>query len=100
MVTGTVTSGVASFNITDSDGDAIFASIINSGVKFTVFDADNTYSFGVPVIADDLKTVTVTVKRRQFTGVTVLGIGVLGTQTMADAPNGTVVNAVILGVRT
>lgn len=77
-------------------GAALFKSILSVQA---VFDAnDPNYARGKAVIAGDLKTVTVPCSRQTFTGVVVLGISVLGSNTVGVPVNGTALTITITGV--
>lgn len=91
VASGTVTGGVVTFNISSAG----FTSLTQAGCSFRVNDDDNTYSFRVTSISTT--SVTVSTKLRQFTGVTLLGINVIGSVTMAAVPNGTTVYATFIG---
>lgn len=88
---GTTTSGNITFNISA----ASFSSLTQGGCQFRVNEDDNSYSFEVTSLS--LTSVTVSVKQRSFSGVSVLGVGVLGSTTMNAVPNGTTVHALFIG---
>lgn len=90
-MSGITNSGSVTFNISSAE----FNNILQSGCSFRVNDDDEQYSFEVTSISTT--SVTVSVKRRQFTGVVVLSITVLGATSMVNAANGTNVQAIFIG---
>lgn len=96
--TGTTTTGQLVIYLTEngaSDGAAIFPNQILHANVF-VSDPNNTFGVGY-AITNSNKTLTITVNVRTFGGVTILGIPVLGSTTLAAAPDGTPVGVHIIG---
>ncbi len=98
VVTGTVTSGVATFYITDnnlSTGNALFANVyyVNAGI----LDDSANYAWGTYTLAANKKSITMSAKKQAFAGVTVLGISVLGSVSFTNVPNGTTVYLIVIG---
>lgn len=91
LVTGTVSggSGVASIDIS-AHGFAHVEHVIWEPVDDTA-----VYTFGS--LSSGTSTVSATVKKQTFTGVSVLGINVLGTVAQTNAPNSTAVRALVIG---
>lgn len=89
---GTTTNGSITFNVSSAG----FTDLTNGGCSFLVNDDDNTYGYEITSLNNT--SVTVSIKRRQFTGISVLGINVLGSQSMTSVPNGTTVYASFIGV--
>ena len=87
IFTGSVptVAGVATFDLTDSEGNSIINSLRYA--KAEVSDQSLSYNYAYSV-SQDKKTLSVTVYRVDTT--TLLGISVLSTA--VAAPNGTVVN--------
>lgn len=88
---------------TDSNGEvsfdvssAGFTSLSRGGINAFVSDIANTYGYAVTSISNT--SVTIRVNRRTFTGVTVVGLTVLGAATMSPPPTGTTVYAGFTGV--
>ncbi len=88
---GAVSGGSVTFDISSAG----FSSITQAGCQFRVNDDNEQYSFRVTNISTT--SVTVSVKKRQFTGVVVLTITVIGSTSMAAADNGTTVYASFVG---
>ncbi len=82
---GTTTSGSVTFNLTSAG----FTALTQAGCSFRVNDDDNSYSFEVTSLSNT--SVTVSVKQRQFSGITLLGINVLGSTSMTAVSNGTTI---------
>lgn len=96
----TTTSGVATFYLTDdftSSGNALFTTVYKDTAQFWVEDTANAHFFGGYTLSGDNKTLTITSKTRTFTGVTVLGVDVLGSTAITNSSNGTVVRLAIWG---
>lgn len=91
-VSGNVNGGSVTLDVSAAG----FTNLTQAGCQFRVNDDDEQYSFEVTALSNT--SVTVSVKRRQFTGITVVGIGVLGSTTMATAPNGVTVHLLAVGV--
>lgn len=93
---GTTTSGSAVFYLTDngaSNGNALCSST-PTHINPVVNDPSNTFGVGY-AITNSNKTLTITVNVRDFSGITILGIPVLGSTALNPASNGTAVGAVV-----
>lgn len=98
VVTGTVTSGIATFYITDdntSTGNALFTNVyyVNAGI----LDDSANYAWGTYTLAANKKSITMNAKKQAFGGVTILGINVLGSVSFTNVPNGTTVYLIVIG---
>lgn len=92
-------AGNAVFFATDSGlvgGTALFASI--QSIQAVVDVADPNVAIAKPVVSNSNKTITINCQKQTFNGVTVLGISVLGSNTVANAPNGVVLSVLIHGI--
>jgi hypothetical protein len=97
----TVSGGNAVFYLTSdhtSTGTAICSAIFPVGVDVHTVDSSASFARGVATVAGNLKSVTVPVNKQILTGVVVLSINVLGSVAYSATPNGTVVNATIIGI--
>lgn len=96
IFSGTVAGGAGDivFDIS-SGGDAQFSEI--EGVVVYTEDVSSDWLFGTRTVAGDLKSVTVNMKRQQFSGITVVGIPVLGSVAINNAPNGTAAKLIVMG---
>lgn len=63
---------------------------------FVVTNDDGFNDSAKVVMSNSNKTATITAKRLTFTGVTVVGIAVLGSTSMVAVPNGTVVKLIVI----
>jgi len=86
ILTGTITSGTFTGSIANASNVALFSEVL--AVIVDINSSTNIFSDSQSV-AGDLKSVTITAKQQTFTGVTILGINVLGQQVLSNAPNGT-----------
>lgn len=94
MFSGTTTSGSVTFYMTNggTSGGAALCPTAAYNPGAYVNDPSNIYGSTVTTnIA--AKTLTVSVNQRNFSGVTVVGINVLGSTSLGSAPNGTTVTA-------
>lgn len=97
----TTTSGNAVFYLTSDHtaaGTALCSAIYAPGADATTVDATGAYPRGVAIVSVDLKSVTIPFNKQTFSGVVVATINVLGSVTFSNAPNGTTVNATIIGI--
>lgn len=97
--TGTVTTGNCVIFITDSGlvgGNALFVSIQNIQPSFDVANPNDAFS--KPVVSNSNKTLTTNCQRQTFTGVTVVGINVLGSVGLGNTPNGTALSFLVHGI--
>lgn len=88
---GTVSGGSVTFNLSSAG----FTNLNQAGCQFRVNDDDEQYSYEVTSLSNT--SVTISVKRRQFVGVVVLSITVLGSTAMVAASNGTTVYGTFVG---
>lgn len=90
MFTGTLTSGTVVFYMTNGGlvGGTGLCTASPQNVTIFVNDPSNIYGSSYAVINSN-KTLTVTVNQRNFAGITVVGIPVLGSTSIGSAPNGT-----------
>lgn len=79
-------------------GTAIFSSINADSIDVGFVDSANLYQKGAPVVAGNLKSVTIPITKQTFNGVVVLTINVLGSQAMSAAPNGVAVKVFWIGI--
>lgn len=96
----TSTSGVFTFNLTDDDtstGTALYGEVYQESLSWFINDATNQYSLGGYTLSANKKVLSISVNRLTFTGVTVLGISVLGSNSNTAVPNGTVMGIQIWG---
>lgn len=88
----TTTSGVATFYLTD-DRTATGTPLFTEQPMCTFYFDDPTADIGVSAsLSADFITLTVTMKKQNLNIVTVLGINVVGSITMVNVANGTVIN--------
>lgn len=88
----TTTSGVAIFYLTD-DKTATGIPLFTENPMCTFYFDDPTADIGVTTtLSGDFITLTVTMKKQLINLVTVLGISVVGSITMANITNGTVID--------
>lgn len=92
MFTGTTTSGSVTFYMTNGGTSGGTALCTTSPYNITPFVDDPSNIFGASTSVNmGAKSITVTVNQRNFAGITVVGIPVLGSTSLASAPNGTMV---------
>lgn len=95
---GTTVSGVCTIYLTNNGlvgGTAFYASIESIIAAFVGNDTNLGKSY---TISGDLKTLTITCTQQSFNGITVVGIPVLGSITVAAVPNGTQLKALVHGI--
>lgn len=80
VMSATSSGGNLVFPATKSGGGNIFSSIIAGSAVLAAPTTGANYIFGAPVLTGGGATITVPVRQQVFTGVTVLGISVLGSQ--------------------
>jgi hypothetical protein len=91
-------SGVGVCYLTDdgtATGNALFTLVTN--IDFQVNGTSMFPGYGW-TISPDLKTLTITASQQSFTGITVVGIPVLGSRSVIAVPNGTVIMVTAKGV--
>lgn len=76
-------------------GVALFSSI--DYVQPLIDVPDPLKAFGRPVVSNGRRTVTINVKQSQQNLVSILGISVIGSTTLANAPDGTALTVLIAG---
>lgn len=97
----TTTSGNAVFYVTSDHtgtGTALCSTIFQSGADATTVDPTASYPRGVATISGDFKSVTIPFNKQVFSGIVLLSTNILGSVTFSATPNGTVVNATIIGL--
>lgn len=77
-------------------GTALFSSIVNVQPVFDI--ADPLKAFSKPVVSNANKTITTNCKISQQNLVTILGISVVGSTTLANAANATALTFLVTGV--
>ncbi len=95
--TATISGGTAVIYLTDNGlvgGNALFSSVDYVHLDFISNDPNFGKSY---TLSGDLKTLTVTAVKQVFSGVTVLGINVLGAVTVSAAVNGTQLSVLVQG---
>lgn len=96
--TVSITSGSAVIYLTDdhtSGGSALFTEV--NYVDLNINDSANIYGRSY-TLSGDLKTLTVSVTKQTFTGITLLSTPILGSVTLSAAPNGLSVNVKVEGL--
>lgn len=99
VYTATVASGSAVFYPTNTgaiDGAAVFSVIHMITPIYDV--ADPLKAFSKPVVSNENKTITVPCRMSQQNAVVVLGITVIGSTTLVNAPNGTTLTILVHGL--
>lgn len=95
---GTITSGTLVVYMTDDGtitGNALFPNeILYTSIVTT--DPSNVFGLGY-VISNSNKTLTITANKQTFSGVTVVGVSVLGSVSLSAAPNGTAIGVHVIG---
>lgn len=97
----TTTSGNAVFYVTSdhtSSGIALCSEIYQSGVDVHTIDNTASYARGSAAISGDFKSVTISLNKQVFSGIVLLSTNLLGSVTYSASPNGTTVNATIIGI--
>lgn len=92
-------AGNAVFFSTDSGlvgGNAIFVTIQHIQASLDV--ADPNVAFGKPVVSNSNKTVTTNVQKQTFNGITLLSTNIIGSNTIAAAPNGVALTFLVHGI--
>lgn len=95
---GTTTSGSITFYLTQ-DATASTTALFTQEPMVMIRDINDSnglYGKGWSM-SGDYKSLTITVTRQAFTGITVLGIPVLGSVTLSAAVNGTEVSIYAIG---
>lgn len=95
--TATTTAGTAIIYLTDTGlvtGKALFLSVDYVHLDFILNDPNLGKSY---VLSSDLKTLTITAVKQSFTGITVLGINVIGSVAIAAAATGTILSVLVQG---
>ena len=93
LTSATVSSGVATFYLTDNNtswGNAIFSNVYIQSIRPWYNDKTTLYAEGDYALSGDKKTLTLSVNKLSFTGTTILGINVLGTYAFVAANGATV----------
>lgn len=93
----TTTSGISTIYLTidgTSTGNPLFTSIDYIHIDFITNDPNLGKSFA---LTNSNKTLTITAVKQAFSGVSVLGINVLGSVTIPAAPNGTALKVLVQG---
>lgn len=96
----TTTSGIATFNLTTdgtSTGPAICTTIFPDSIQTNFIDSSGVYAPGLAVITSN-KSVGIPFTKQGFSGVTLIGINVLGSVTMGAIPNGVTVKVMLVGI--
>lgn len=96
----TTSSGQAVFYVTSdrtNSGSAMATDLYPDSIQVNYIDPTGVYATGIPVISSDKKSITIPITKQSFTGVTVLGINVLGSASQAAIPNGVVVKMQVIG---
>lgn len=96
----TASGGQAVFYITSdrtSAGTAMATELFPDSIQVNYIDSSGVYSTGTPVIAASKKSITVPITKQSFSGVTVLGINVLGTASNISIPDGVTVKMQVIG---
>lgn len=97
---GTVAGGAGVVTFTASSGGAaIFSSIFAGTASLSIWGTGGPYATSIPVLSGDKLTISMTVYRQTFTGVTVVAISVLGSVAFGTAANGTAVSLRIMGLK-
>lgn len=94
---GTTTGGTMAVHLT-TDGTSGASAVCTGApqhVNVIANDPSNTFGLGW-ALSNSNKTLTVTANVRSFSATTILGIPVLGSSSLAAAPNGTPVNVSVL----
>ena len=92
--------GNATFYITNdrtSGGTAMATALYADTIQVNYIDSSGVYSTGTPVVSGDFKTVTIPISKQSFTGLTVLGLNVLGAASQGSIPDGVKVKMQIIG---
>lgn len=92
--------GQAVFYITDTRtaaGNAMAIDLYPDSIQVNYIDNTGVYSTGTPVISADKKSITIPITKQSFTGVTVLGLNVLGAASNVSIPNGVTVKMQVIG---
>lgn len=97
VVTGTSSGGNVVFSALGNYDDPIFEDIITSSAVLNCFSTNQSYIYGVPVLAGNKETITVPVRVLSTTTVTILGISVLSGTTYSNPANGTTFHLRIYG---
>lgn len=90
-LSGTTTNGNVTFDVSSAG----FTSLTAAGCIFRVNDSTSDCSYQTTSVSNT--SVTVNVKRREFNGIVVATINVLGSTSMNNVPNGTTVIATFIG---
>jgi len=80
-----------------SGGTAICSTIFPDSIQTNFIDSSGVYAQGLPVITSG-KTVTIPFTKQSFAGLTVLGLNVLGSASMATIPDGVTVKIEVVGI--
>lgn len=101
MFIGTIAGGAGNvvFYTTDDGligGNALFSSVASIIPMFDV--ADPLKAFSKAVVSNGTKTITTNCKLTQQNLVTILGISVIGSTTLANAPDGVTLTFLVTGV--
>lgn len=101
VFTGTISGGAGNivFYATDNGlvgGNALFSSIVS--IQPILDIADPLKAFSKPVVSNGTKTITTNCKISNQNLVTILGISVVGSTTLANAPDSTALTFLVTGV--
>lgn len=94
----TISGGNAVFYLTDdgtSTGNALYSDVYLESLNWTVWDNAGLYAIGTPTISGNKKTLTVPVQKQGFSGVTILGINVLGSVAFTAASGPTMAVSIL-----
>lgn len=93
----TTTSGTAVVQLTDdglSTGNPLFSQIDFVSTRFALNDPNLSCIYA---LTNSNKTLTITAAKQTFNGITVVGIPVLGSNTIAAVANGTAITVYVQG---
>lgn len=98
----TVSGGVTLYVTTQgatrtSSGTALCSTIFPDSVQTNFIDSTGVYAQGTPTVTSN-KTVSIPFTKQAFSGVTVVGINVVGSASMAAIPNAVVVKTRLVGI--